>query len=266
MSGVAGAYSERVPVLHIVGVPSTKAQEGGFLLHHTLGDGQFNVFERASEGITKAQAILKKAEGACEEIDRVLRVALQTVSRKCTNSSRSHPRCSLRRVTQARPTYLTLPTDLVFAPVDKSRLETPVVPPTPKVDEKRKLPAGIKLQEDEIQKLSFVTSEIQRLWDQAEKPIIIVDACALRYGVTHLVRDFVTATNTTYFSTPMGKAGLDEDTSKGFGGVYVGAGSDPKVREAVESADLTILVGSIQSDFNTAEFSWSLKTEQLIEL
>lgn len=38
---------------------------------------------------------------------------------------------------------------------------------------------------------------------------------------------------------------------KGFGGVYAGGISLPEVKDAVESADLTILVGSIQSDFNT---------------
>lgn len=40
MVGTAGAFSERVPVLHIVGVPSTKLQKSGALLHHTLGDGR----------------------------------------------------------------------------------------------------------------------------------------------------------------------------------------------------------------------------------
>lgn len=35
-----GAYSERVPVVHIVGVPSTVLQKEGKLLHHTLGDGR----------------------------------------------------------------------------------------------------------------------------------------------------------------------------------------------------------------------------------
>lgn len=244
MNGIAGAYSERVPILHIVGVPSTSAQEGGFLLHHTLGDGQFNVFERASEGITKARAILNGVKGACEEIDRVLRVALQ----------------------EARPTYLTLPTDLVFAPVLKSRLDTAIVPPTPTVHEKKKLPAGIQVEDDEVSKLNFVVDEIVRLWNNSRNPVIIIDACAIRHGVTHLARDLIDATGVKYYSTPMGKGGLDEDAAKGFGGVYIGAGSDSEVKKAVESGDLVIIIGAIASDFNTAEFSWSFKTESLIEL
>lgn len=45
MNAMAGAYSEHVPIVHIVGVPSTIAQKDGQLLHHTLGNGNFNVSE-----------------------------------------------------------------------------------------------------------------------------------------------------------------------------------------------------------------------------
>ena len=39
-NGIAGAFSEHVPVLHIVGVPSTAQQKSKPMLHHTLGDGR----------------------------------------------------------------------------------------------------------------------------------------------------------------------------------------------------------------------------------
>lgn len=39
MSGPA--FSEMVPVLHIVGVPSTVQLKTRPLLHHTLGDGRY---------------------------------------------------------------------------------------------------------------------------------------------------------------------------------------------------------------------------------
>lgn len=42
--GLAGSYSEFVPVVHIVGTPSTISQRNGMLLHHTLGNGDFNVY------------------------------------------------------------------------------------------------------------------------------------------------------------------------------------------------------------------------------
>lgn len=43
VNAIAGAYSEHVPIVHIVGMPSTTSQKDGMLLHHTLGNGNFNV-------------------------------------------------------------------------------------------------------------------------------------------------------------------------------------------------------------------------------
>src|SRR4051794_34397527 len=44
LNAIAGAYAEYVPVVHIVGTPSTISQKNGMLLHHTLGNGDFKVF------------------------------------------------------------------------------------------------------------------------------------------------------------------------------------------------------------------------------
>ncbi|WP_264766429.1 thiamine pyrophosphate-binding protein, partial [Klebsiella pneumoniae] len=57
LNGIAGSYAEHIPVLHIVGAPSTGAQQRGELLHHTLGDGDFRHFARMSEQITCSQAL-----------------------------------------------------------------------------------------------------------------------------------------------------------------------------------------------------------------
>ncbi|SCV71113.1 BQ2448_2701 [Microbotryum intermedium] len=270
MNGIAGAYSERVPLLHIVGqfgrtenlalttdlgpnellihmtsgVPSTKAQKDKFLLHHTLGDGRYNAFERAAESITAAQAFLQSVEGACDEIDRVIRVAFET----------------------ARPAYLTLPTDLVFSPVDASRLDTPVIPDGFSADDKTMLPSGEKIDESKMKVVDFVTKEITRLWDAAKNPTILIDACAIRYGVTHLVRDLVEATQVKYYTTPMGKSALDEDPSKGFAGVYIGDVTCESVKKSFEKTDLKIFVGALQSDFNSGEFSQVIGDEEKIEL
>ncbi|GAA6000098.1 alpha-keto acid decarboxylase family protein [Rhodotorula paludigena] len=244
VNGIAGAYAERVPVIHIVGVASTKLQKSRALLHHTLGDGQFTVFEQAYQGITCARAFLRRAEEAADEIDRVLLAALTT----------------------ARPAYLTLPTDFVFLPVSKKRLETPIIPESVGFDEKDVLPTGKKVEAEQQKRLQFVVKEISRLWEDAKEPIVLVDACAIRYGVCHLVRDLVHATKVKFYTTPLGRAALDEVQENGYGGVYVGEITDPKVKEVVEKSDLVMMVGSLKSDFNTGEFSYPFEQEQVIEL
>ncbi|GAA5835602.1 hypothetical protein JCM5353_000904 [Sporobolomyces roseus] len=244
VNGVAGAYSERVPLLHLVGVPSTKLQKNHALLHHTLGDGKFNVFEEASKGISCAQAFLSSGENAAQEIDRILLAALET----------------------ARPAYLTLPTDLVYAPVDASRLKTPIIPHHVGYEETDILPTGKKVADEVQDRTDFVVKEITRLYDEAKEPIILIDACAIRYGVGHLARDLVQATGCKFYTTPMGRNAIDEDPENGFGGVYVGAVTEESVKVAAEKTDLVIMVGSIASDFNSGEFSYPFKTEQTIEL
>lgn len=97
VNGISGCFAERVPVLHIVGTPSIGLQKKKALLHHTLGDGRFDAYENIYKNITITQALLTKrnkktsTSEAGEEIDRVIRTALKN----------------------SRPTYLTLPTDMV---------------------------------------------------------------------------------------------------------------------------------------------------------
>lgn len=70
-NAVAGSFAEHVPVVHIVGAPSKDAQGARRIVHHTLGDGDFEHFLRISREITCAQANLVPAT-ATREIDRVL--------------------------------------------------------------------------------------------------------------------------------------------------------------------------------------------------
>ncbi|CAF4545644.1 unnamed protein product [Rotaria sp. Silwood1] len=71
INGIAGSYAEMVSVVHIVGTPPTTSQISGAILHHTLGNGDFQVFANMYKEVTIAQANLTK-ENAVEEIDRVL--------------------------------------------------------------------------------------------------------------------------------------------------------------------------------------------------
>ena len=93
-NGIGGAYAEYSPVLHIVGAPKDELQEQRLLLHHSLGDGNFEHFRDMARHITVADAHLT-ARNAAAEIDRVLREV----------------------VLESRPGYLMLPADVVEAPV-----------------------------------------------------------------------------------------------------------------------------------------------------
>ncbi|MDV3130334.1 alpha-keto acid decarboxylase family protein [Mycobacterium sp. 21AC1] len=94
-NAVAGSFAEHVPVVHIVGAPSKDAQGARRVVHHTLGDGDFEHFLRMSREITCAQANLVPAT-ATREIDRVLSEVRE----------------------QKRPGYLMIATDVARFPTE----------------------------------------------------------------------------------------------------------------------------------------------------
>ena len=49
INGIAGAYAEHLPVFHLVGMPNMTTQAGHALVHHTLGNGEFDFFRKMAD-------------------------------------------------------------------------------------------------------------------------------------------------------------------------------------------------------------------------
>ncbi|KAJ5245368.1 hypothetical protein N7489_005464 [Penicillium chrysogenum] len=64
INALAGSCAELVPVIHIVGYPSTAIQEKRLPMHHTLGDGEFGRFAKMSAEISSAVVVLKESSAA----------------------------------------------------------------------------------------------------------------------------------------------------------------------------------------------------------
>jgi indolepyruvate decarboxylase len=95
MNGIAGAYSEHVPVICICGSLPLRSRERGELMHHTLADGGLGNFYRAFSEVTAAQAELSP-ENAVLEIDRLILTAWR----------------------RKLPVYLELPSDISYIEID----------------------------------------------------------------------------------------------------------------------------------------------------
>ncbi|KAL1953142.1 hypothetical protein VTO42DRAFT_3556 [Malbranchea cinnamomea] len=220
INAIAGAFSEFVPIVHITGQPTTVSQRNGKLLHHTLGNGDFNVFANMNAAVSVAVAKLNDPHEAAIYIDSALR------------------ECMIR----SRPVYITLPMDLVSRKVDRERLKVPIdVSPPPNEEEKEE----------------YVVDVVLRYLHAAKKPCILVDACAIRHRVLEEVHDLVSTSGLPTFVAPMGKGAVDE-TLPNYGGVYAGDGSNAGVKDLVESSDLILSIGAIKSDFNTTGFSYRI--------
>ena len=227
LNAIAGAYSEYVPIVHIVGTPSTLSQKDGMLLHHTLGNGNFEVFSDMSKNISCAMAKLNDPHEATTLIDNAIR--------ECW--------------VQSRPVYITLPTDLVQKKVEGERLKTPI---------------DLDHPANQADKEDYVVDVVLKYLHAAKNPIILVDACAQRHRVLDEVHDLIEKSNLPTFVAPMGKGAVNEALPN-YGGVYAGDGSNAGVRERVESSDLILSIGAIKSDFNTAGFTYRISQLSTID-
>jgi indolepyruvate decarboxylase len=94
MSGIAGSYAENLAVFHLVGTPNLPTQEGRSLVHHTLGNGEFDLFSAMAESVVCASATMT-AQNAAAETERLVAEALY----------------------HRRPVYMAVPSDVANTPV-----------------------------------------------------------------------------------------------------------------------------------------------------
>lgn len=170
LNGIAGSFAEYLPVLHIVGAPVTASQQRGDLVHHTLGDGDFNHFYEMSGQISVARAKLT-ACNACPEIDRVLREML----------------------IQRRPAYLMLPADVAKAAA--------VAPDVPLVAAAN---AGDK------RALNAFADAARQLLAPARRVSMLADFLARRYGLQEALQRWVSEQQIPHATMLMAKGLFNE--------------------------------------------------------
>ncbi|HEB4873245.1 TPA: indolepyruvate decarboxylase [Kluyvera ascorbata F0526] len=170
LNGVAGSFAEHVPVLHIVGAPSTSAQQRRECLHHTLGDGNFDHFRQMSVPVSVAQGVLDAAN-ARDEIDRVLRDIVR----------------------YSRPGYLLLPADIASLPTSRPvNALTANNAPT-----------------DSTELVEFVSYARASLRD-SRRVSLLADVLALRFGLQSTLNKWVDAVPIPHATMLMGKGLFNE--------------------------------------------------------
>jgi indolepyruvate decarboxylase len=88
INGIAGAYAEHIPVFHLVGMPNISTQVARRLVHHSLGNGEFDFFRKMAEPVVCASAVMTP-QNVAYETERLIAEALY----------------------HRRPVYMAFPTD-----------------------------------------------------------------------------------------------------------------------------------------------------------
>ncbi|KAF2166285.1 hypothetical protein M409DRAFT_66751 [Zasmidium cellare ATCC 36951] len=227
LNAIAGAFTEFVPILHVVGTPPTYSQRNDRQLHNPLGNGNPNTFTDMSRSISCAVVALSDPADIPDQIDHAIR--------ECW--------------VQSKPVYIALPADMVQQQVEGDRLRTPI---------------DLSYPPNDPDKEDYVVDVVLRYMQAARNAIILVDACAIRHRALLETHDLVERSQLPTFVSPMGKGAVNEALPN-YCGVYAGDGSDDEVRERVETADLVLSIGAMKNDFATPGFSYRVSELSTID-
>ena len=231
LNGLMGAMAERLPVFHLVGVPSLRIIRQGLICHHTLGDRNYDRFEAISAAASCVSARLTP-ENAVIELERVIDKALE----------------------ESRPAYLTFPMDLALMPITG----TPI----------HGSPLGKINQHDSVAaELEAVLDLLEAQIASALTPVVLPTITLKRFGLVHAFESFLKATGLAYATTPMDKSLLSEE-HPAFLGMYNGNRSTPPdLAGVVEQADLILDFGGlVLEDLNTGLWSGSLDQTRIVSI
>lgn len=238
LNGVAGSFAEHVGLLHIVGMPPTGAQTKQLLLHHTLGNGDYNVFYRMGSDIACHSRILNDSELCYSHVDTCIEMAWN----------------------EQRPVYLGIPVNRIHMMVPSSQLNQPLNLDTLKYPSDNNNLIDLKLPEQINKKYDELTDNILKKIYSSERPVIVIDAGVIRHQITKKAEDFVKLTQFPSFVTPMGKGSVNENLSN-FDGVFTGSLSRPNVKELVDNSDCVIVLGCLLPEFSTTTFHFCYRTK-----
>ncbi|KAH7053113.1 thiamine diphosphate-binding protein [Macrophomina phaseolina] len=226
INGVAGAYTEQVKLIHIVGTTGTAVQKRNAMIHHCLGPNpDHRVYEKISAHVRATHCWLDDINTAPSEIDRVLRTCLET----------------------SLPVYIFVPMDFVH-PL--------VIPPAPSQ------PLDVPPAAAAAPLIETVLSELY----SARSPVILVDALVSRHRATREARQLLDKFRFPTFSTPMGKSIANESAPyfhSTYNGKVSFPGVAAFVEDA---SDLVLDLGPILSDSNTGGHTRTIAAEKLISV
>ena len=195
LGALMGARAHRLPVFHLVGMPSLRIQRQHRVTHHSLGDGVYGNFIPIAASVACVHTQLT-ADNAVDEIERVIREALR----------------------QSAPAYILLPEDQAHLPL----LGTPI-DGKPLCQIKRQLSAPAELE--------AAVAALADAVNQSRRPVVMPTALLQRYGVAKEAEELLRKTGLPFATTPMDKAVVSE-ALQGFLGVYLGMASAASAKAA----------------------------------
>ncbi|XP_031257159.1 pyruvate decarboxylase 1-like isoform X2 [Pistacia vera] len=227
LNAIAGAYSENLPLICIVGGPNTNDYGTNRILHHTIGLPDFTQEFRCFQTVTCFQAVVNHLEDAHELIDTAISTALK----------------------ESKPVYISISCNLPAIPHPTFCREPVPFSLSPRLSNQMGLEAAVEAAAEFFNKAVkpvLVGGPKLRVAKASDAFVELSDACGYPLAVM-----------------PSGKGLVPEDHPH-FIGTYWGAVSTAFCAEIVESADAYLFAGPIFNDYSSVGYSLLLKQEKSI--
>ncbi|XP_042411390.1 pyruvate decarboxylase 1-like [Zingiber officinale] len=227
LNAIAGAYSENLPLICIVGGPNSNDYGTNRVLHHTVGLPDFSQELRCFQTVTCFQAVVNNLEDAHELIDTAISTAVK----------------------ESKPVYISISCNLAAISYPTFSREPVPFSIAPKLSNQMGLAAAVE-----------ATAEFL---NKAVKPVIVGGPRIRVAKSGDALVELADASGYPVAVMPSAK-GLVPEHHPRFIGTYWGAVSTSFCAEIVESADAYVFVGPIFNDYSSVGYSLLLKKEKAI--
>nr|GMC81799.1 pyruvate decarboxylase 1-like [Ipomoea batatas]GMC85880.1 pyruvate decarboxylase 1-like [Ipomoea batatas]GMC90116.1 pyruvate decarboxylase 1-like [Ipomoea batatas] len=227
LNAIAGAYSENLPLICIVGGPNSNDYGTNRILHHTIGLPDFTQELRCFQTVTCYQAVVNNLEDAHELIDTAISTSLK----------------------ESKPVYISISCNLAGIPHPTFSREPVPFSINPRLSNQMGLEAAVEAAAEFLNKAVkpvMVGGPKMRVAKACKSFVELADACGYAVAVM-----------------PSAK-GLVPEHHPHFIGTYWGAVSTSFCAEIVESADAYLFAGPIFNDYSSVGYSLLLKKEKAI--
>ncbi|XP_047180437.1 pyruvate decarboxylase 2-like isoform X2 [Vigna umbellata] len=227
INAIAGAYSENLPVICIVGGPNTNDFGTNRILHHTIGLPDFSQELRCFQTVTCYQAVVNNIEDAHEMIDTAISTCLK----------------------ESKPVYISISCNLPGIPHPTFSREPVPFSLSPRLSNKLGLEAAVEAA------AAFL--------NKAVKPVMVGGPKLRVAKACEAFVELADASGYPFAVMPSAK-GLVPEYHPHFIGTFWGAVSTAFCAEIVESADAYLFAGPIFNDYSSVGYSLLLKKEKAI--
>ncbi|KAK1589308.1 hypothetical protein Q3G72_032619 [Acer saccharum] len=227
INAIAGAYSENLPVICIVGGPNTNDYGTNRILHHTIGLTDFSQELQCFQTVTCYQAVVNNLEDAHEQIDKAILTALML----------------------SKPVYISISCNLPGIPHPTFSREPIPFSLSPRMSNKMGLEAAVEA--------------TAALLNKAVKPVLVGGPNLRVAKACGAFAKLADACGYAFSAMPSAK-GLVPEHHPHFIGTYWGAVSTAFCAEIIESADAYMFAGPIFNDYSSVGYSLLLKKEKAI--